>query len=126
MGNLKFNPRDDVIVVEAFIKARLSSIARLVVDTGATNVVMSGWLIKSTGLIIDPKSVGWMTTASRVEKVYKVKIPEIRVLDKIAKNVECRVMDLPPQSGVDGLLGLSFLKHFKLTIDFKKGWLSLD
>jgi hypothetical protein len=32
----------------------------------------------------------------------------------------------PPESGVDGLLGLSFLKHFKLTIRFRKGIIDLN
>lgn len=47
------------------------------------------------------------------------------VLGKKIKNVEAIVKDLPPEAPADGLLGLSFLKYFKLTIDFKKGFLSL-
>jgi hypothetical protein len=31
-----------------------------------------------------------------------------------------------PRKGVDGLLGLSFLKHFKLTIRFRKGIIDLN
>jgi len=40
--------------------------------------------------------------------------------------VEVLCHDLPPESGVDGLLGLSFLKHFKLTIRFRKGIIDLN
>jgi hypothetical protein len=33
--------------------------------------------------------------------------------------------DLPAESGVDGLLGINFLRHFKLTIRFRKGIIDL-
>jgi hypothetical protein len=41
-------------------------------------------------------------------------------------NMEVLCHDIPPESGVDGLLGLSFLKHFKLTIRFRKGIIDLN
>jgi hypothetical protein len=33
--------------------------------------------------------------------------------------------DLPAESGIDGLLGLNFLRHFRLTIRFRKGIVEL-
>lgn len=63
---------------------------------------------------------------SSVETTPKIIIPEIKVLGKKVKNVEAIVKDLPPEAPADGLLGLSFLKHFELTIDFKKGILGLE
>lgn len=41
------------------------------------------------------------------------------------KNVMSLVKDLPAEAGVDGLLGLSFIKHFRVRIDFKKGILEI-
>lgn len=41
------------------------------------------------------------------------------------KNVMGLVKDLPAEAGVDGLLGLSFIKHFRVRIDFKKGTLEM-
>jgi len=38
-------------------------------------------------------------------------------------NVACH--DLPPKSRVDGLLGLSFLKHFDINLYLKKGVLEI-
>jgi hypothetical protein len=40
-------------------------------------------------------------------------------------NLEVLCHDLPPESGVDGLLGINFLKRFKLTIRFRKGIIDL-
>ena len=33
---------------------------------------------------------------------------------------------LPPSAGVDGLLGLDFLRNSRLTIDFRSGQIVLD
>ena len=41
-------------------------------------------------------------------------------------NVLALCHDLPQRSLVDGLLGLSFLKHCRMSIDFKRGILSIE
>ena len=126
MQTLKFNPQDPVIVVNARIKASIVTIARLVLDTGASYVVLPWKLTEALGIEIDPAKTIQTTTATTVETVPKVVIPEISVLGKVAKDVESIVKDLPPESPVDGLLGLSYLKNFKLEIDFKRGELTLE
>ena len=78
------------------------------------------------GITIDPSKTIQTTTATTVETVPEIIIPEMSVLGKTVKNVEAIVKDLPPETTVDGLLGLSFLRNFKLSIDFKKGELKLD
>lgn len=126
MSTLKFDLSILSLIVNADIKATHPTIARLVIDTGATFVVLPWRLTAAIGISIDPQKTIEITTATTVETVPKVIIPEIQVLGKSVKNVEAIVKDLPPQAPVDGLLGLSFLKHFKLTIDFRKGLLSLE
>ncbi len=126
MQKIIFDPLASVIVLDVRIKAKRVAIARLVLDTGASFVVLRWKLIDAIGLVIDPKKTIRTTTATTTETVPKVIVPEISVLGKKVKNVEAIVKDLPPESHVDGLLGLSFLKHFKISIDFKKGFLSLE
>ena len=82
-------------------------------------------MVSRIGIPINPKNVVSLTSASAMETKPKIIIPEIAVLGKKVKNVEAIVKDLPPEAPADGLLGLSFLKYFKLTIDFKKGLLEL-
>ena len=126
MTDFKLDP-DDLIVVNARIKSRLSSIATLLVfDTGASLVVLPWKLVSAIGIKIDPDTTVQTMTATAVETVPRVVIPEMTAFGKTVKNVEAIVKDLPPQAPVDGLLGLSFLRNFKLTIDFPKGILSLD
>ena len=126
MPSLKFDPTTASIIVNADIRAIHPTVARLVLDTGASFVMIPWRLAQAIGIKIDPKNTIQITTATTVETAPKVLIPQISVLGKTVKNVEAIVKDLPPSSPVDGLLGLSFLKKFKLTINFKQGLLQLD
>lgn len=126
MPSLKFNPRDNIIVVQAKIWGSLVTTARLVLDTGASTVIIPQRIATALDLKINPKQLVQTTTATKVESVPQVNIPKMSVLGLEVKNVEALVKDLPPESRVDGLLGLSFLRHFKLEIDFKRGQLVLQ
>lgn len=126
MSIRKISPATTSIILEAKIKASFAEISNLVLDTGATYVMIPWKLALAVKLNIDPAKTVKITSASTLETVPKVIIPEMEVLGKTAKNVEAVIKDLPPEAPADGLLGLSFLKHFKLTIDFKKGILVLD
>lgn len=126
MPMLKFDPETPSIIVDADIKASLPTIAKLVLDTGASYVVLPWKLTSAIGITIDPKRTLQITTATTVETVPEIIIPQISVLGKTVRRVMGIVKDLPPESPVDGLLGLSFLKHFKLTLDFQKGMLRLE
>lgn len=126
MSTLKFDSSTLSIIVNADIKGSHPTIARLVLDTGSSFVVLPWNLVTSIGIKINPANTVKTTSVTTVETVPKIIVPEIKVLGKSVKNVEAIVKDLPPESPADGLLGLSFLKHFKLAIDFKNGYLSLE
>lgn len=121
----RFSP-GSLIVLDVTVKARRFAVSKLVLDTGASFVIISWRLANAVGINIDLSKTLQTTTVSSIETVPKIIIPEIVVFGKAIKNVHGAVKDLPPGLPVDGLLGLSFLKHFKLTIDFKKGLLSLE
>lgn len=87
-------------------------------------------LIKSESvdmLEIDFCSIEKTETAGITGKIElpKIIIDQIGVKEANAKNVEFLVGELPKELGLDGLLGYSFLKHFKITIDYKKEELTL-
>ena len=125
MSQLKFDPSSPSIIVTADIQAVFPTAAKLILDTGASYVTLSRDMVSAIGLPIDTDNTIQLTSASTVETTPKIVVPEITVLGKRVKNVEAIIKDLPPQAPADGLLGLSFLRHFKLTIDFKKGILEL-
>lgn len=127
MPSLKFNPHDSVIVVETKIwGVKLAATIRLVFDTGASLVILPWKLATGLGLKIDQTKIIQTTTASTVESAPLISIPKMSVLGEEVKNVDALVKDLPPEAGVDGLLGLSFIKNFQVNIDFKKGVLNLE
>lgn len=125
MSQLKFDPSSPSIIVTADIKATFPTAAKFILDTGASYVTLPYDLVSRIGIPIDPKNTVRLTSVSTVETTPKIVIPEISVLGKRVKNVEAIIKDLPSETPADGLLGLSFLKNFKLTIDFKKGLLEL-
>lgn len=126
MSQLRFDSSSPSIIVSADIKASFPTTTKLILDTGASYVVLPYDLVSRIGIPIDPKNTVRLTSVSTVETTPKIVIPEMSVLGKRVKNVEAIIKDLPPETPADGLLGLSFLKHFKLTIDFKNGLLKLE
>ena len=65
-------------------------------------------------------------TGSGVEYAPRTTVRSATAIGQKVANLEVLCHDIPPESGVDGLLGLSFLKHFKLTIRFRKGIIDLN
>lgn len=125
MPSVAFNPHESAIIIETKLYGSLVTTAQMVLDTG-TSLVMIPWqLATSLELEIDPKRTIQTTTASTVESAPLVTIPKVSVLGVEVNNVLALIKDLPPEAGVDGLLGLSFIRHFNVEIDFKHGKLTL-
>jgi predicted aspartyl protease len=57
---------------------------------------------------------------------YEIVLEEISVADVTAKNVKAIAHDIPRLTGVEAVLGLSFLNNFKTTIDYGKGYLTIE
>ena len=64
-------------------------------------------------------------TQGGILDVAPVVLEEISVADLSAKNVGALAYNLPTMSGIDMILGLSFLKHFKITIDYMRDYLEM-
>ncbi|MBI4225732.1 retroviral-like aspartic protease family protein [Candidatus Roizmanbacteria bacterium] len=126
MSLLKFNPRTSSIILDAYLEGKIALHAKFVLDTGASFVVLPWWIATGLGLKINPKNLTSTTTASSVENVPLTTIPKITVLNKTARNVFCIIKDLPSDAGVDGLLGLSYLRNFNLYLNFKRGNLRIE
>ena len=67
-----------------------------------------------------------LITASGVETAPLIEIKKIKFLGEDIDNVPVVCHDLPPKSYVTGLLGSSFLRHFKITIDYLRGMLEIS
>ncbi len=95
---------------------------KLILDTGASFTMIS----KATARKLNIRTNGVQTvkimTGSGYINAPLVKIPEIEVKGLIVRNVDAIVADLPVHTSGDsheiaGLLGLSFLENFRISID---------
>jgi clan AA aspartic protease (TIGR02281 family) len=99
----------------------------LIFDTGATFTAISWSALKVIGY--DPAIVPGrqeIITANGVIEVPKLCVASISVEDAEALDVEVICHDIPELAGIRGLLGLSFLKHFKTVIDYRSGYLEIS
>lgn len=90
-------------------------------DTGATYTVLDDSIAEYLDLHINPKKQVQLTTASGNEIATLVNIPNLSVAGYTLKDSPALITQLPEDAGITGLLGLSTLKQFHLTLDFKMG-----
>lgn len=77
----------------------------------------------------DPEDPGGGTraiTKTDMVELDEIELEEVQVGDLVAKNVKALAHHLPRLGGVEATLGLSFLKNFKTTIDYKAGYLTIE
>lgn len=74
----------------------------------------------------EPSSGTRGVTKSDIIEADEIELEEVSVADLVAKNVKALAYHLPRMGGVEATLGLSFLKNFKTTIDYKAGYLTIE
>ena len=92
----------------------------MVLDTGASLTMLPHEVILAIGC--DPTKTARhveIMTASSVEVVPVVVVPAVTALGNAVKHLEAICHSLPSISPVEGLLGLNFLRHFDLHMNFR-------
>ena len=97
-----------------------------ILDTGATYMSISKEMAEELGLDLSRTEMVPITTANGKIEVPKVILKSVKVNGLEAKNVEATVMNFKKDASFSGLLGLSFINQFKLTIDPNKGHLMFE
>jgi clan AA aspartic protease (TIGR02281 family) len=112
-----FTKQLDNIIVTAQLNNKVN--ASMLVDTGAGVTVISDSLAKKLGIdreelkqTIELSVAGGHRLSAKFILLDSVKIGDIE-----AKKVEAAIIEGTPSKGVDGLLGMNFLKHFSFRID---------
>ena len=59
-------------------------------------------------------------------EVPKLRVESMTVEEAEAREVEVICHDIPELAGIRGLLGLSFLKHFRSVMDYREGYLEIS
>ena len=109
------------------VKLNNKKSVHLILDTGATMTVLSTDVAIELGLTSDSESqVATVNTAGGPVQVNLIRVESMGVKGAKAKNVVVAIHDLPDvQPGIDGLLGMSFLNNFLVTLDSNQGQLHL-
>lgn len=122
-----FNPSRGLIIVPVQIWGLAGDrIVLLALDTGATSTVVRTGILISIGY--DPAAAPdrvQMTTGSATEHAPRLTVSRLEALEQRRTNFPVICHTLPPTATVDGVLGLDFLRGQRLTIDFRRGQISL-
>jgi len=122
-----FDPQQGLVIVKAELTGPSgNALLRLALDTGATRTLVSSSLLVAVGY--DPALASdrvEVTTGSGVEFAPRIAVSRIIALGRQRNNFPLLAHTLPPSAGVDGVLGLDFLREQVLTIDFRTGRITL-
>lgn len=88
-------------------------------DTGASFCTLRKDLAPKLALELDPNRVIRIVTASRQPTVFAplTKVATFRVGGIVMQNFPMIILDLPEELGVDGLVGMNFLRKFRMCIE---------
>jgi clan AA aspartic protease (TIGR02281 family) len=128
MAKISFDPTEPVIVLNVTIeglkgKKKISA----AVDTGATFTIIPWGVADVLGY--EPyyhRERTGVITASGIEYAPVITLKSLMCLGMRVEKLKAIVHDLPAASYVDGLLGLNFLRNFKICLDFKDGIFSIE
>jgi predicted aspartyl protease len=122
-----FDAEHGLVIVHAEVFGPSGSIIlRLALDTGATGTMIN--VAPLTAIGYDPSLAPdrvQVTTGSGVEFAPRVAVARIIALGQQRDQFPILAHTLPPSASVDGLLGLDFLRGQVVSIDFRRGSISL-
>jgi clan AA aspartic protease (TIGR02281 family) len=124
VAKINFDRQSPVIAIDITLESEggIKRRIRVALDTGATYTMIPWEIAEALGYKPEmSKEKVTLITASGVETAPLIEIKKITFLGEGLDNVPVVCHDLPPKSYVTGLLGSSFLRHFKVTIDYPKG-----
>ncbi len=118
-----FDPLQGLVIVRAEIFGPAGwGFAHLALDTGATTTLISAAVL--VGLGYDPSAATTLvpvTTGSGVAYAPRIPVDKLIALGEERMSFPVLCHTLPPSAGIDGLLGLDFLRGRTLLVDFKAG-----
>lgn len=126
--SFRFDPRARLILVRAALHGPLGRVnLRLALDTGSTRTVIDPARLDSIGILPDKdSSILKITTAGGIGQAALVVAPKLQAIGVERIDFAVASYRLPANAAFDGLLGLDFLRHSKVTIDFVAGTLDVE
>ena len=123
---VEFSDENQNITVKALINEDVTT--NLILDTGATGIMLRKHLADKLGIKLDKPDAKVTLANGKTVDAKQVILRSVKVQDSEAFNVGAVIL-MEEENGLgsaDGLLGMSFLKHFSFKIDQKYKKLILE
>ena len=99
---------------------------KLLLDTGAARSLVSRSFLSLLGYDLSiARTRQRIITASGMASAPELRVTRIIAIGRERLDFPLLCYDLPQVLRVDGLLGLDFMRKYRLTVDFQNGFLSL-
>lgn len=123
-----FNPTQGLVIFPVDIYGPQGhGIAHLALDTGATETTISRLALRAVG--IDPTQINIgsvpVITGNGIISVPLVSLDRIDALGQQRSGFTVQAHTLAPSLPIDGVLGLDFIRAYRLVVDFRTGRISL-
>lgn len=117
-----FDPSADLINLAAKLSGPLGAQKyRFVLDTACAETLVTPESVESSATALrHGDSITAVTTALGREPGYRLRVSRFEALGYAVTDFRVHVHDLPEESGIDGLIGLSFLRAFNHEIRSKE------
>ena len=127
MTKEKFDKTQRAIIIPVDVEADgIMSDFQFIVDTGSQETLISEKAMRQLGYTrVDSLIDVPIQTVDGSATAYRYQIESITALGLTRRNVNVISHEMPPGSGVDGLLGFDFFEDTKLIIDFKTAEISV-
>jgi hypothetical protein len=118
-----FDPNRGPIELIANMSGPLGTVElRLVLDTGATNTLVRKDLLSLVGYDSDTSTDRVrVVMGNGIEMIPRIIVNRFTALGTHRIGFPVLAYSLPPDAGIDGLLGLDFLRGYALNLDFRGG-----
>jgi len=120
-----FDPEGDLIIVQARLLGTQDQERdlRLVVDTGAGPTIIAPDLLDELGYSAREhgEQVASTRSISGREHGYMLRVKQLECLGMVEQDFRVYAQDLPSGWDIDGLLGLSFLRHLNYEVRSLEG-----
>ena len=127
MTTLRFNPHLNLIVLNVELKYQVRHTIRMALDTASTFSALTPDAVARLGFDLSQvKSQQTIATASQILTIPQITVPTVTLGTETIDDLLFLVMPLPLPLGVKGLLGLNFMRRFKVALNFEQGILSLE
>lgn len=116
--------RGNHLVLNVIINKTVTT--RLLLDTGASSICLSRKIADQLELnLSSAETIDACLADGTKVSAKSVLLEQVQLNDAIETNVPAVILNEPPGKNLDGLLGMSFLKHYKINLDTNAGKLTL-